>query len=104
MSDKPAHIQLAHIAGPVPCCQRPNGIRCKAFQRQAAIRRAFQEMIDQRADILGTLAQRWQAQRHNIQPVKQVLAEQALLHQMLQVVVGSRDDAHIGSHRLACGS
>jgi hypothetical protein len=34
-------------------------------------------MIDQRADILGTFAQRWQAQRHNIQPVKQVFAEQS---------------------------
>ena len=44
----------------------------------------FQEMVHQRRDILDPFAKRRQAQRHHIQPIEQILAEQPLLHQMLK--------------------
>ena len=47
------------------------------------------------------LAQRRQAQRHDIEPVIKILAEQALADQLAQVAVGGGDDAHIGLDRRA---
>ena len=56
-------------------------------------------MVHQRRDILDPFAKRRQAQRHHIQPIEQILAKKPLLHQMLQVLIGRRDDAHIRLHR-----
>ena len=47
------------------------------------------------------LAQRRQPQRHHVEPEEQILAEQALLDQDAQVLVGRGDDAHIGLDRRA---
>ena len=56
-------------------------------------------MPDQVGHVLDALAQRRQPQRHDVEPVEQVLAEQALLDQDAQVLVGGGDDAHIGLDR-----
>ena len=53
------------------------------------------------ADVLGALAQRRQAQRHDVEAEEQVLAEQALLDQHAQILVGGGDDADIGLDRRA---
>jgi hypothetical protein len=46
------------------------------------------------------LAQRRQAQPDHVEPVKQVFPEQALAHPLLHVLVGGRDDPHVGPDRL----
>ncbi len=56
-------------------------------------------MADQVGDILGALAQRRQAKRHHIEPKIQILAEQALLDQDAQILVGGGDDPHVGFDR-----
>ena len=58
-------------------------------------------MLDQRRDVVGALAQRRQADGHDVQPVEQVLAEQSLRDQLAQVAMGGGDDPHIGLDRHA---
>ena len=42
---------------------------------------------------------RRQPQRHDVEAEEQILAEQALLDQDAQVLVGGRDDPHVGLDR-----
>ena len=58
-------------------------------------------MADQIGDVLDALAQRRQPQRHDVEAEEQILAEQALLDQHAQILVGGGDDAHIGLDRRA---
>ena len=65
--------------------------------RQAFVLGLAQEMARQVGNILDALAQGRQAQRHHIEPVIEVFAEQALGDQLAQIAVGGGDDAHIGA-------
>ena len=56
-------------------------------------------MPDQIGHVLDALAQRRQPQRHDVEAEEQVLAEQALLDQDAQILVGGGDDAHVGLDR-----
>ena len=56
---------------------------------------ARDEMVDERRDFVAPLAQRRDGQRDDVQPVEQILAEPALLHQALEVGVGRGDDADV---------
>jgi hypothetical protein len=58
------------------------------------------EMLDQQRQIALAIAQRRQLDGHHKQPVVEVLAEFALLHHLLQIAVGGRDQTHIRLHRL----
>ena len=53
------------------------------------------EMLGEHGDVLGTLAQRRDLDRHHAQPVEQVLAEAAVAHVLVEVAVRRRDDAHV---------
>ena len=53
-------------------------------------------MANEIGNILDALTQRRKAQRHDIQAIVQILAEQALLDKLAQFAVGGGDDAHIG--------
>ena len=44
---------------------------------------------------------RRQAQRHDVEAEKQILAEQSLLNELAQILVGRRDDSHVGLDRRA---
>ena len=50
-------------------------------------------------DVLESLAQGRQAERHYVEPVEQILAEQALIDLLLDVTIGGGDDADIGPYR-----
>ena len=54
---------------------------------------------DERTDVLRPLAQRRQAQAHDVQAMQQVLAEQSLAHALLEVLVRRGDDAHVRAQR-----
>ena len=55
----------------------------------------LEEALDQQRNVLGPLAQRRHDDGHDLQPVKQVLAELARRHRLLQLLVGGGDDAHV---------
>ena len=55
---------------------------------------------DQRRDVVLPLAQRRQVDVDDVQPVVEVLAEAALVHHLLEVAVGGRDDARVDADRL----
>ena len=57
------------------------------------------EMAHQLGDVLAPLAQRRHADREDVQPVVEVLAEVALLDQVDQVAVGRRDQAEVDADR-----
>ncbi len=57
-------------------------------------------MVRQRGQVLAPLAQRRERDLDHAQPVVEVLAEAADLHELAQVAVGGRDDAHVHAPRL----
>ena len=56
---------------------------------------AVQEVGRQHRDVLRALPQRRDPQRHHVEAVEEVLAEDALAHALRQVAVGRRQDAHV---------
>ena len=46
------------------------------------------------------LAQRGQANRHDVEAVEEVLAERPAGDELLQIAVGRRDEAHVDADRL----
>ena len=54
-----------------------------------------QEVLGQRQDVLGAVAQRRQVDVDDVQPVEQVLAEAAVRQALFQILVGGGDDAHV---------
>src|SRR5205814_2928114 len=58
-----------------------------------------EEMPHECRNILGALAQRRQADRHDIESIKQILPEQSLPDRLSKVSVGGRNDPHIRADR-----
>src|SRR5215469_11320327 len=58
-------------------------------------------MSDERRYVRGSLTQRRQTHRRDVDPVEQVLAKEALPNQVTQVVVRGGHDPYIGSNRHA---
>ena len=58
------------------------------------------EVLGQGQDVARPLAQRRQAQVHDVQAVEQVLAERPVAHGLGQVAVGGGQDADVDLHRL----
>ena len=87
--------QLADIAAPGLLRQlRGSGI-AQAAARQPFPGRLLQEMPGQRGNVIAAFAQRRQGDRHHVEPVKQVFAEQPGGNHRRQVLVGRSDDPHI---------
>src|SRR3984885_4896531 len=59
-----------------------------------------EEMLHEERDVDGPLAQRGQANRHDVQPVVEVFAKCARRDQLLQVAVRRGDETNIDSNRL----
>src|SRR5262249_49832618 len=53
------------------------------------------EVSYERRDVLGPLAQRWQLDRKDVQPIVEIVAESVLLNHPEQVPVGRSDYAHV---------
>ena len=95
-------LQLAGVSGPLLDLQGGEGLGAhRRLRAQVALGELLQEMAGQQLDVLAPLAQRGQVQRHDVDPVEQVLAEAARADQGGQVLVGGGDDAHV--HRDALG-
>ena len=93
-------FQLAHIAGEVEVGEPGQGAVRNAFGLNAQLVGAnLQEVARQHGHVFLALTQGRQAQADDIEAVKQVLAESAVLDALLQVLVGGRNYAHVGFHR-----
>ncbi len=89
-------LELAHVAGKRELREHLERLLGQHLRLDREVARALlQEVARERRDVLGALAQRRQAQPHDVEPVHQVLAEQALPHALLEVLVRRRDDAHV---------
>ena len=96
--DDVAHhvLQLPHIAWPRIGQQPPLGLKIKAAKPPPLLARELrQELTGDQHHILPPLAQRRQLQRHDIEPVEQILAKPPRLHLGHRVAVGSADKAHL---------
>jgi hypothetical protein len=91
-----AVFQFTHIAGPVVGHEHIDGRRGEPLDLPAVLFGiALQKKVRQQQDIRFALPQRRHVDGKHVQPVIQVAAEGILLHGLLQVLVGGRDDAHV---------
>ena len=81
--------------------QALDGLTVEAFGRQPFPLALSKEVARQGRDIFGTLTQGRDADRHDVQTVEQVLAEQALADQLTEVTVRGGDNADISLDRRA---
>ena len=81
------------------CFNRSSACGIELLGRQAVLLGQCEEMPDQVRQILDAFAQRRQPQRHDVEAEEQILAEQPLLDQDAQVLVGGGDDPHVGLDR-----
>ncbi|MDT4845116.1 hypothetical protein FQZ97_790940 [compost metagenome] len=92
--------QLTHVARPVMPAQRHDRRRVEANGTALLVLHARDQLVHQQRYIFDTLAQRRHFDGEHIQAVIQIFAEAALLDHPFQVLVGRRDDSHIGALRL----
>ena len=89
-------LELAHVARPRV---RGEPVHERVGHRERGepepLREAPQEVAREDRDVLGPLAQRRDAELHDVEPVVEILAEPARAHELLQVAVGRREDAHV---------
>ena len=93
-------FQLAHIAGPGQGLEVFLGLGPEhlGLHRQLLCGPG-KEMPGQGGNILATFRQSGDMNADHVQPVEQVLAELAGLHQRFQILMGSGNDAHIDLDR-----
>src|ERR1700722_754463 len=83
--------KFANVAGPGMREQRRDGLAGKVFAGSFEA----QEMLGQRHNILGTLAQRWHTELQLAQAMEKILAEAAIAHGAFEILVGGGDDAYV---------
>ena len=54
-----------------------------------------EEVVREQRDVLGSLAQRRQLDRHHTQPVEEILAQNPLVHCVLRIAIRGRHEAHV---------
>src|SRR5690606_21860756 len=78
--------QFANITGPMISLRRRKGLRHEGVRRSAeAIGRGTCSRVEERNNVLSTIAQRRQHASHDIDPVPKVLSEAALEHHFLKI-------------------
>src|SRR6185503_20120888 len=90
-------LELTHISRPVIALEPLDRRRLEALRRQPLLLGDVEEVPDEIRNILQPLAQRRQAQRHDVQTIEQILAEQALIDLLLKVAIGGGNDTDIGA-------
>ncbi len=76
-----------------------SGSTPSTFLRRRSLNFA-EEVLDEERDVARALAQRRQADRHDVEAVEEVFAERAGGDELLEVAVGRRDEAHVDADRL----
>ncbi|OLB18888.1 MAG: hypothetical protein AUH12_01385 [Gemmatimonadetes bacterium 13_2_20CM_69_8] len=91
--------ELAHVPRPAVRGEQLHGAGVEPHRSPQAPGLPRREMLHQRRNVLGPLAQRRDVHRQHVQPEQQVLAELSLLRGLAQVLVGRRDHAHLHGER-----
>jgi hypothetical protein len=92
-------LELAHVAGPVVAREHLEGTgRHAAHVAVALAGDLAHEVLDECGNVLAPLAERRHVDRHDVEPIVEVLAERALAHGAPQIHVGRRQDPHIDRH------
>ena len=90
-------LQFAHVAAPGTATQALDGLRGQLPVRQSGtLPDLFENVFAQDFQVAQTLAQRWHADRQDIQAIEQIVTEQALGDAPLQIDAGCGNDPHIG--------
>ncbi len=63
-----------------------------------------QKMLDQQGDIALALAQWWDLNRDDIEPVIQIFAKGTRFGHIKQIFIGRRDNAHVNADRLGAAN
>src|SRR5258706_3926015 len=93
-------MELAEVAGTILPRQELRGGLREALAIDAQVARALgEEMARERGHVLALLAQRRQAKADQVEPVEEVLAEEALLQARLEFLVRGRNHAHVRRER-----
>src|SRR5712692_6974459 len=89
-------FQLTHVSGPGVGQQRPQRFRSEMPPRAFIFFRVLlEEELHQHRNIFLALAQGREIYGDDIQAIEKVFAELAIAHKLLEVRVGSGDDAHV---------
>src|SRR5262249_18770871 len=90
-------LKLAQIPRPGIALQKGDGLGSGVRDLLAQFRaEASEEMLDQQRDILGSLAQRRQANRDDVEAVVEVAAKLAVRHEYFQIAVRGGENSYIG--------
>src|SRR6185503_14016628 len=93
--------ELADVAWPMARDEQLDGLGRIDLAFLAALRRDLpQEVLDEQRNVLAALAQRRQMNVDDVEAVVEVLAERALDHQILEILMRGRDHARIDLDRL----
>ena len=92
-------LKLANVPGPGVRAQRPQrglGERRWFFVRMAVPAPVMvEEIVGEHGDVFGALAQCRDLDRHDAQPVVQIVTQQAGTHRCFRVPIGGSDEAHV---------
>src|SRR5262249_11738223 len=95
-------FQLADVPRPAVALEDHQGVVVDVRDRLAgALHEQPQEVERQLGDVLPAVAEGGHGDGNDVEPEIQVLAEAALPDQLLQVLVGGGDDAHVHRHGVA---
>src|SRR5205085_4698480 len=85
-----AVAQLTHVARPSVSFHPATGLRRQVERRPfEASAVNLKKMVDQFRDVFRALAQRWDVERDDVEPIKEISAEATLAHLLLQITIGS---------------
>ena len=94
-------LELAHVTRPVITGQHIDRRRRDALDVALVLaRELLEEVIDEQQHIRLALAQRRNEQGEDVQAVVEILAERAGRDRLLEILVGRRNQAHVGLDRL----
>src|SRR5690606_20440412 len=89
-------LELADVARPAVGREQIDGVLLDA--RDALLQPRVElpeEVLDEERDVPGALAERGQADGHDVEAVEEVLAERALSDELLEIAVGRGDEADV---------
>src|ERR1035437_6764232 len=94
-------LQFAHIARPMIFSQRLDDIGGNGFRLPLLFaRNFFQKIVHQQRNVPAPVAERRNVDAHDVEPLKQVLAELFRGHGGFERLVRRGNDAHVGLNRL----
>ncbi len=88
-------FQFAHVAGPIVIIENVLYFMGNKRKFGAGAKFAAHNVVNQRQDIFGAAAQRWNINADNAETVVEVFAEFALRNKAFKFFVRGRNDAHI---------